>query len=360
MAKKSRYTKRADGLLETTRTDKRTGKRIHFYGHTDREIEEQIMAFTSDQNRGRLFKEVAKEWHDQHWPTLASNTLRSYRPAYARAVEEFGNQPISKITPPNVKKYINEFARGGMAKKTVTTQFQILNMIFSYAVENGDLTYSPCDHISIPKNLPKARREAATPEEEAKVKASTDVWLFPFFVLYSGLRKGEALAITWEDIDFDANEIHVTKSVYHEGDRPYIKRPKTAAGNRTVPLLEPLKTALQSVSRGAPTDYVFSDTGSSPLTNRRYITLWSHWQKETGVTATAHQLRHSFATMLFECGVDVKDAQDILGHSTAAVTQDIYTHIRDSRRKLTAKTLNEKIKEAEEAAKKAAPKSGNS
>lgn len=346
MAKKSRYHRRPDGLLETTRTDKRTGKRVHFYGHTDREIEEQIMAYTAAQERGRLFSEVAKDWKDEHWPTLAPNTLRGYNPAYARSVEEFGNTPVRQIRPQDIKRYINEFSRGGMARKTVTNQLLILNMIFGYAVESGDLDYSPCTHVTLPKNLPKTRREAAAPEEEAIVKQSAHVWLFPFFILYSGLRKGEALALTWADIDFSNDEISVTKSVYHEGDRPFIKCPKTEAGFRTVPLLAPLKAELLQVNDRSPDAYIFSDDGAKPLTNRRYITLWSHWAKETGVTSTAHQLRHSYATMLFECGIDVKDAQDILGHSTAAVTQDIYTHIRDTRRKLTAKTLNEKINAA--------------
>ena len=347
MAKKSRYHRRPDGLLETTRTDKRTGKRVHFYGHTDREIEEQIMAFVSVQERGRLFREVAKEWKDQHWPTLAPNTLRGYNPAYVRAVDEFGDLAIQRIKPPDIKRYINEFARGGRAKKTVTTQLLILNMIFSFAVESGDIDFSPCTHVSVPKNLPKSRREAATPEEEKAVKASADIWLLPFFVLYSGLRKGEALALTWGDIDMKADEISVSKSVYHEGDRPYLKRPKTSAGVRTVPLLSPLKAKLKKIKPRPDDAYIFSDDGNKPLTNRRYITLWTDWAKQTGLNITAHQLRHSYATMLFECGIDVKDAQDILGHSTAAVTQDIYTHIRDSRRKVTAKTLNERIQAAE-------------
>lgn len=347
MAKKSRYHRRPDGLLETTRTDKRTGRRVHFYGHTDREIEEQIMAYTAAQERGRLFSEVAKDWMDEHWPTLAPNTLRGYNPAYHRAIDQFGDTPIRQIRPQDIKRYINEFSRGGRARKTVTNQLLILNMIFGYAVESGDLDYSPCTHVTPPKNLPKTRREAATPEEEKAVKASPHIWLFPFFILYSGLRKGEALALTWADVDFDADEIFVTKSVYHDGDHPKLKRPKTAAGIRSVPLLDPLKAVLLRISDRDGDHYIFSDTGDTPLTDRRYRTLWSNWAKATGVTATAHQLRHSYATMLFECGIGVKDAQDILGHSTASVTQDIYTHIRDSRRRLTAKTLNKKIKAAE-------------
>lgn len=341
---KTKYHRRADGLLETTRTDKRTGKRVHFYGHTDREIDDQIMEYISCQERGRLFKEVAKEWCDAHFPTLAPNTLKGYKPAYARAVERFGDEPMRKIRPQDVKAFIGAFARGGRAKKTVTTQLQIVSMICSYAVQCGDIDFSPCDHISVPKNLDKTRREAASPEDEVRVKASADVWLLPFLILYTGLRKGEALALTREDFDFKGKTISVSKSVYHESNRPKIKRPKTEAGTRTVPILDPLLKKMPRRWRG----YLFSmDGGETPLTEMEYQKLWREYAKQTGVVATAHQLRHSYATMLFECGIEVKDAQDLLGHATASMTQDIYTHIRDKHRESTANLLNRKLKELE-------------
>ena len=345
--KESKYHRRPDGRLETTRTDKRTMKRIHFYGYSDREIDAQIMAFTTKAERGRLFKEIADEWEDQHFPTLAPNSLKCYKPAYRRALDEFGEETIRKIRPQDIKRFLTEFARGGRAKKTVTTQLLILSLICGYAVENGDIDVSPCDHVSIPKNLPKSRREAASPQDEAKVKTSAAVWLFPFLVLYTGLRKGEALALTWGDLDMAAEEIRVTKSVYYDGDKPKTKLPKTESGVRTVPILEPLMRELKKLAFGEPDKYVFSDDGLSPLTARRYTTKWDKWAQSIGVAITAHQLRHSYATMLFECNVDIKDAQDLMGHASVAMTQDIYMHLREGRRKATIKALNDKLRAAE-------------
>lgn len=164
--------------------------------------------------------------------------------------------------------------------------------------------------------------------------------MLPYLILYTGLRKGEALALTYEDIDFTNNVIHITKSVYHESTSPKIKSPKTAAGVRTVPILAPLIDKLPAKGKG----YVFStDGGKTPLKHDEYNTMWETYSAKTGITCTAHQLRHSYATMLFECGIDVKDAQDLLGHSTAAMTQDIYTHIRETHRQQTAQRLNEKL-----------------
>lgn len=67
---------------------------------------------------------------------------------------------------------------------------------------------------------------------------------------------------------------------------------------------------------------------------------WAKFQERTGITCTAHQLRHSFATMLYDADVDVKQAQDILGHTTEAMTRDVYTKISDRKRRSAADSLN--------------------
>lgn len=340
--RKSKYHQRPDGLLEATRTDKRTKKRIHFYGHSDHEIDAQIMEYTTKAERGRRFREVSEEWHDLHFPTLAHNTLSGYTPAYVRALDEFGDEYIRDLKQSDIQRAINAFSRGGLAKKTVSTQLLIYNMIFKYAVQSGDIEYNICSGVTIPKNLPKARRDAASKEDEEKIKATPDLWLFPFFILYTGLRKGEALALT--DADFSDSEIFVTKSVYHVNTKPKIKSPKTTSGVRPVPILSPLRAVLPKNFTG----YLFSlDGGKTPLSQVQYETLWRNYAKKTGITCTAHQLRHSYATMLFEFDISVKDTQSILGHSTVAMTQDIYTHIRNSRKEKIAQLIDQKLLEAE-------------
>lgn len=339
--RESRYYRRKDGLLETTRTDRRTGKRIHFYGHSVREIDQQIMEFESYEERGRNFRDIAEEWYEVHIPTVAYNTARGYRAAFDRALDEFGDTPIRQIKPRNIKAFLVRFSRGGMARKTVTNQLLIMNLICSFAVEEtGDLEINPCASVSVPKGLPKTHREAASPEDEEKIKQSADIWLLPYLIMYTGLRKGEALALTREDIGKDT--IRVSKSVYFVSTKPRLKAPKTEAGIREVPILEPLRDKLPKRFRG----FLFSDDGGdTPLSELEYRRHWRAFVEATGVNATAHQLRHSYATMLHDLGVDVRDAQDLLGHSTVAMTQDIYTHIRDSRRQQVARLLDQKLKE---------------
>lgn len=345
-SRKDKYYKRSDGLYEAIRII--NGKRKAFRGRSPKEVEQKMIAYKGEIERGRLFREIAEEWEAVHFPTLAPNTLKGYRPASRRATEHFGDTPIRQIKAPDIKRFINEFARAGngqasRAQKTVTNQLLVLNLIMSYAAENGEIDFNPCTYVSVPKDLSKKRREAASPEDEAVVKKTADVWLLPYLILYTGLRKGEALALTYGDIDRKQKIIHVTKSVYHINNKPYIKKPKTEAGIRPVPILDPLAPKIPKCRNKEL--YLFSDDGGkTPLTEMQYQKHWEQFVEATGITCTAHQLRHSFATLLFECDVPVKDAQDILGHSTAAMTQDIYTHIRDTRRQETAQFINHKLR----------------
>ena len=77
----------------------------------------------------------------------------------------------------------------------------------------------------------------------------------------------------------------------------------------------------------------------APLTKTQYRKRWEKYCKSIGHQLTAHQLRHGFATILYEAGIPDKDAQELLGHSSITVTRDVYTHIRNSRRTDTAAKL---------------------
>ena len=230
-------------------------------------------------------------------------------------------------------------ASQGFALKTVSNRRIVLNKIFNYAIVVGEIHYNPVVAVDLPANLSKEDRPAASATDEEKIKNTDDPWLFPLIAIYSGLRKGEILALKWSDIDFEDDIIRVTKSVAHEGDKPYIKLPKTKAGVRVVPLLAPLKARLLK-SKSKSTEYIISDTGTAPLTKRRFETLYNHYQQNVGITATAHQLRHSFATIAIENGVDIKAVSEILGHKQISTTLDIYTDFREKSIEASRRTLN--------------------
>ncbi len=215
----------------------------------------------------------------------------------------------------------------------------VVRLVFRFAYIKGYIASDPTQYVSTPKGQASKKREPLTDEEIAVVRNSVDCTfgLFPYFLLYTGLRKGEALALQYKDIDFEHKEIHVTKSVYHIGNKPYIKGTKTQNSVRSVVLLDILAEMLP---RGNADEYVFHDTENKLLSGSGYHRRWDKYCEETGLSITAHQLRHTYATILFEADIDVKDAQHLMGHSDIALTRNIYTHIRSSRLHETAEKLN--------------------
>ena len=322
-------TKRKDGRLVQSIVDPVTGKKKYFYGKTKSEINKKILAFTEAKAESRTFGAVAKEWWWDEVDNLALQTIKVYSPALDRAVARFGDERITDITPKDITRYLQDLADIGLAAKTVANHRIVVNRVFTYAVISDGLMHNPCASAQLPKGMKKEKRSAASKSDEQKVIDSADIWIFPFIALMTGMRKGEILALQWKDIDFDLNRISVTKSVGHQGDRPFIKEPKTEAGCRVVPLLPALRDELIK-RKGKPTDYIVSDDGASPLTNRRFQTLVKHYREATGVSATAHQLRHSFATIAFENSVPAKTIQYTIGHKQLSTTMDIYTDVREA------------------------------
>jgi site-specific recombinase XerD len=93
-------------------------------------------------------------------------------------------------------------------------------------------------------------------------------------------------------------------------------------------MLKKLRERLLACENRIPDHYIISDDGETPLTNKRYASLYKRFRLETGVTCTAHQLRHSFATKAYEGDVPAKSLQHIIGHKQISTTLDMYTDFR--------------------------------
>ena len=334
----ARLQKRADGRYQRSITDK-NGKRIYFYGTSERELNQKILAYTEAQQKGRTFGEVAEQWWGEAIENLAYQTVRGYTSSYERAVAEFGEQNIDSIQPKDIQLMFKRMALQDYAQKTIANQRIVLNQVFNYAIVEGELQYNPCTSVKIPKGCKKTVREAATTSDEEKILHSDHEWLFPLFALLTGLRKGEILALQWEDINFEENTITVNKSIEYKGNIPCVKPPKTESGTRIVPLLQMLSNRLKMGGRG----YIFSeDGGKSPYRKKRYDLLWRDYSKEVGITCTAHQLRHSYATVAVEEDVNPKDLQNALGHADISTTMNIYAMARKKSVEKVAEKLNAK------------------
>lgn len=319
------YYRRKDGLYEAIRVI--DGKRVAFRGKTQAAVEKKMREYKNRAETGPKFEEVADLWWSQHEPTLAWNTIKSYKPAYERASAWFGGEYVQRITAADIQDYITDFAKQMRSQKNVNTQLQIIRQILDYASIKGYIMANPAKSVKAPRGLARNFRQPPTAEEIKTIKENAGVHLLPALIYYTGMRWGEALGLKWEDIDFSRKLIRIERSVYYVSTRPEVKAPKTEKGKRKVPLLGALEALLSDERRKG---YIFTpDGGKSLLWRSQAQRLYKSFQDQTGLTITAHQIRHGYATALFEAGVEPKVAQQLLGHAQISTTMDIYTHVRE-------------------------------
>lgn len=350
MAKK-KYYQRKDGLFEAIRVIK--GKRVAFRGHSCREVEQKMLEYKETAASGRPFPVIADEWQREHDKTVSEASRRVYSYAVQRLKEAFPG-PAAAIRPLDIKRYITAFEKKGYAADTVQIELSVCKMIFSYAVQASDIDTSPAVEIRKSKGLRHKERNALTEAQEAVVKASvnsTPFGLFPFFLLYTGLRRGEALALTYADIDRKAGVIHINKKLSYAGrDFPILENwTKSENGIRDVPLLKPLADALPKDHIGL----IFPGRDGSYMRNSEITRNWKNYCRAVGFfekiitdekktiesfPLTPHCLRHSFVTICYEAGLDPRQAAKICG-DTPETLEKVYTHLREGQRLTGAEKL---------------------
>lgn len=316
---------------------------------TKAELNKKLTDLRTYSEHGRTFTESAQAWQDAHASTIEAKTYQSYRPHVQRATAHFDGKYTKDITPDEVQAYIDGLARQRFARDTVHRSLVVLNMIFNYEIVQPDsqVRFNPCAAVKIQKGLPKKRREPPSEDQIVKVTPDSEMGLFAFFLLFTGLRRGELLGLKWEDIDFDEHVIHVRHVSTYASNQPDVKeRAKTAAGVRDVALLDILESVLPRSKKG----YVFG--GDKPLTATEFRKRWLAWCRSVGLAeaetkthkganghtytstkwnplVTPHQFRHEYASMLEDAGISEFEAKNQLGHSSITVTKDVYTHIRE-------------------------------
>nr|DAF91657.1 MAG TPA: Integrase [Siphoviridae sp. ct8Cp41] len=337
--------KRADGRWQETLPIVVNGqkKTKFFYGRTKREVLEKINQYEEEQEQAQKFGAIAQEWRENYMEKLDINTKKSYYAPLRRAMEFFGDWKISDIEPVDINGFLLRFVEEmHPAKNTASTQRSIINMVFKYAVAHGYTRFNACRDIEIPAGLPKSKHIIASDDDIKRVIHSTECTfgMFAYWVLYTGLRRSELLALRWEDVDFEKKLIYVTKSRVAALGVKKIKKPKTEAGTRPVPLLKALEDKIiDQKGKGL----IFPDDNGKLMTDGVFGGKWATYAQESGVACTPHPIRHAYATLLYEEDVRTKDAQKLLGHAQESTTKDIYTHIRD----VQASKVNEQLRNAD-------------
>lgn len=301
------------------------GKRKVFSGKTKKDVMLKIALFNNEQKKKTSLLVVAEEWKEYHWKELKFGSYRSYSSCYERAVKQFGNRDIDSIKPVEVQAWLRELGKT-YSKKTVSQHKLVLSQIFDYGIVNMQMDiYNPCDKVKIPKGLEKKTRGLLQQEEiQAILSTDKEEFQLAYLILFTGCRCGEALALQMKNVDFEQNVIHVINAVAHQGNKPVIQEPKTEKSIRDIPLLPQLRDRLLALNLNE-NDYIVS--GCNPLTKSALNKRWKKFCKEKKIQIDRHTIRHQFATMLYEAGVDPKSAQEILGHAQISTTMDIYTHV---------------------------------
>ena len=269
-------------------------------------------------------------------------------------IPNIGGMKVDKVTRDNIQNFINKlYKKERLSYSSVKKVYVALNSCYNYALMDEMVIKNPCVGIVLPS--PAERTKQVFPlsiDEVEKLKeelSRTDSNGRPFYyyghayllILNTGLRMGETLSLGWNDIDFENRTITITKNIIlakkrdEEGNTiggyEVITQngTKTASGNRFVPMNRSAEEALLALREGNNTPYVIANS-------RRHRVLPSNFErsfhvvlKKAGIDGDygIHALRHTFASMLFSKGVDVKIVSKLLGHSTVKITYDIYVHL---------------------------------
>lgn len=265
--------------------------------------------------------------------------------------------PADKVRTADVQAVLNELAQEGLSHKTISQIAGTLSAAFRLAIPEV-VQYNPCDKAVVPAGKPAKRREWLDEERQGWVLNTPHrAQRAAMVMMLAGLRRGEATALTWADIDLDARTIAVTKSWDFAAGR--VKGPKTAAGERVVHIPRLLADYLRAEREADPaTLYVVHTAAGGRMTDIAWRRMWDSYMSDLNVkygyhgavskyatrkkdesgkeqgalpmvirTFTPHELRHTFCTLLYMAGVDVLTARDQMGHASVQVTQEIYTHL---------------------------------
>lgn len=314
----------------------------HFYGKTDDEVDASIDAFEKSLNaapavKSKTVEEIADEWWEEKQKHISLNSMTSYTAKVGEIKRVLGDIPINELTTQRIFQWLSKLSAQGYAQRGINDRKSVLNGILQHAIACGDITDNPMLSVPTVKGAAAKKRRPASDSDVALIEAhKTDSLIarLYYFMEYTGCRVGECVVLQEKDIDREAHTASIYKDLAFDGQDPVVKQSaKTEAGERTVLLFDNVLEILPQYDD--PETFIFFPDGlprKSP-----YETALKRYRRDTGVTATAHQMRHTFAGIMHSAEIDAKDTQTVMGHSSILVTQDIYTELEKQH---TTKILN--------------------
>lgn len=293
------------------------------------------------------FEEWFQTWMREYKQSrIKSTTFNTYQKYYEMALKDsLGAKKLTDIRGEHIQKLYNDLSKEDYAIQTIKIISAIINGCFRQALKNGLIERNPVEQTELPRDTGCVNRKQAMTREQQELfmKYAENSYLFNLFavLLRTGMRGGEIRGLKYSDIDKKKKVIHVQRTlVYIEGKGYFENTPKTKTSLRDIPLTdETLKYLdaqknywgfkIQSIDR-----YLFCNEEGKELSRDRVqseidriVTRIRSDGNTDFPRITAHIFRHTFATRAIENGMPPQVLKTILGHSSLAMTMDLYSHV---------------------------------
>lgn len=337
------YTTRKDGRL--MKRVSVNGKLKTLYSDNARDLEKQYIEYKHLDNKGADIENetiTVSTWTDEWLKTYKKNVTKGTYKMYSDIVRLYikpniGNIKLKKLKQSDIVNLINKLEEKNLTK-TITDTLILIKSLLNKAVEN-DYIYKNVALGITAKRRAKPEKIPLTTETINKITElaqTNDNAFMILFLIYTGLRRGEVIPLQYKDIDIDNKIINVDKAVYIATNQPEIKDTKNHE-SRKVPIFNIIYNRLVEMKKKHNNDeYVFPSKHNKIMSQtsiRRKLDNVLHLlnkdieKDEDKITFTLHQLRHTFACILYKAGIDAKQAQLWTGHKDIRVLLDIYTHL---------------------------------
>lgn len=347
--------KRKDGRWEgryiTGKDELGKTKYCSVYGKTYKEVKEkmQLSGYTAPQkyNQNISLYELIEMWLKNNHINHKNSTQLKYQFIIDNHIKnEIGKIPVNKLSSANINSFLNAKLENGrkddgkgLSANYVRTMVVIIQSALKFGAQEN-----LCSPLQSPVFKPKIEKKninILTVSEQRKLEkyilSDMDTTkLGVFLSLYTGLRVGEVCALRWEDIDFNQQVININSTVAKikctdgtSKTKLVIDKAKTKASLRTIPVPIFVCQQLMEIKRNSISEFVISDK-STFLNPRTYEYRFHKILDECGIrNINYHALRHTFATRCIETDGDYKSLSEMLGHSSVAITMDLYVHPSD-------------------------------
>lgn len=356
--------------------DPSTGKRKQKWQggfHSKKEAEAELARVVNSVEQGTyvnaartLLSDYLRRWLEAAKVSLAPATYRRYWVATEmHIIPCLGNIPIAKLQPLEIQRFLTDELNSGrrdnktsvgrgLSPATVRYNYRVLHHALAQAVEWQLLMRNPADFVKTPKPQKKEISVLDEAEVDRLLQSLKGTWLYTpaFLAVFTGMRMGEVLGLTWEDVDFRERVIHVRQaSCQRRVGAPQFRQPKTEKSRRSIDVsstvtkvlrehrTEQLCWRLKAGSAWQDYNLVCSLEDGRPVNPPSLSSSFRTVAARLGMSISFHGLRHTHASLLLKAGVPAKVVSERLGHSGIGLTMDTYSHVMPGMQRDAAERL---------------------